>query len=43
MASLSSIEIIDIPKIQDPRGNLAVVEKDVIPFSIKRVYYLYDV
>ena len=35
--------IIDIPKIEDPRGNLSVIEKDVVPFEIKRVYYLYDV
>ena len=35
--------IIDIPKIEDPRGNLSVIEKDVVPFPIKRVYYLYDV
>lgn len=37
------IEIIDIPKIKDRRGNIAVIEKDSIPFAIKRVYYLYDV
>ena len=37
------IRIIDIPKIEDPRGNLSVVEKDCLPFDIKRVYYLYDV
>jgi len=35
--------LIDIPKIEDPRGNLSVIEKDVIPYSVKRVYYLYDV
>jgi dTDP-4-dehydrorhamnose 3,5-epimerase-like enzyme len=35
--------LIDIPKIEDYRGNIAVVEKDVIPFEIKRVYYLYDI
>ena len=35
--------LIDIPKIEDPRGNLSVIEKDVIPFEMKRVYYLYDV
>ena len=29
--------------MHDERGNLAVIEKDVIPFEIKRVYYLYDV
>ena len=34
--------VIDIPKIEDPRGNLSVIEKDVIPFEMKRVYYLYD-
>ena len=37
------ITFIEIPKITDVRGNLGVVEKDIIPFSIKRVYYLYDV
>ncbi|WP_250433977.1 sugar 3,4-ketoisomerase [Hanstruepera flava] len=41
--NLSDIKLIDIPKIQDPRGNLAIIEKDVIPFEIKRVYYLFDV
>mgnify|MGYP000036743170 CR=1 FL=1 len=38
-----SIKIIDIPKIEDRRGNLAVIEKNCIPFETKRVYYLYDV
>lgn len=37
------IDIINIPKIEDPRGNLSVIEKEVVPFEIKRVYYLYDV
>ena len=41
--TLESIEIVDIPKIKDRRGNLSVIEKDVTPFDIKRVYYLYDV
>lgn len=36
-------KIIDIPKITDPRGNLAVLEKDTIPYKVERVYYLYDV
>lgn len=36
-------ELITIPKVEDPRGNLAVIEKDCVPFDIKRVYYLYDV
>ncbi|HLT65589.1 FdtA/QdtA family cupin domain-containing protein [Xanthomarina sp.] len=41
--SITDLKIIDIPKVQDPRGNLAFIEKDIIPFDIKRVYYLYDV
>lgn len=38
-----NIEILDIPKIQDTRGNIAVIEKDLFPFPMKRVYYLFDV
>ncbi|WP_299256113.1 FdtA/QdtA family cupin domain-containing protein [uncultured Aquimarina sp.] len=41
--TVEDCKIIEIPKIKDPRGNIAVVEKDVIPFETKRVYYLYDV
>lgn len=42
---LDKIELKEITKISDPdgRGNLSVVEKDLLPFVIKRVYYLYDV
>ncbi len=42
---LENIELLEIPKISDPdgRGNLSVIEKDLLPFVIKRVYYLYDV
>lgn len=42
---LFSIELLEIPKISDPdgRGNLSVIEKDILPYEIKRVYYLYDV
>lgn len=38
-----NIELIDIPRVEDYRGNLAIIEKEVVPFEIKRVYYLYDV
>ena len=38
-----NIELLDIPKIQDTRGNIAVIEKDLLPFAMKRVYYLFDV
>ncbi|MBB1192725.1 WxcM-like domain-containing protein [Flavobacterium sp. SOK18b] len=37
------IEIIDIPKIENVLGNIAVIENEVIPFEIKRVYYLFDI
>ena len=36
-------KIINIPKIADTRGNLGVLEKETVPFDIKRVYYLFDV
>lgn len=42
---LETIQLLDIPKITAPdgRGNLSVVEKNLLPYEIKRVYYLYDV
>lgn len=40
---LMEIQIIDIPKIKNSKGNIGVIELDTIPFDIKRVYYLYDV
>lgn len=43
MNTINSVHIIDIPKVHDERGSLAVIEKEVLPFNIKRVYYLYDV
>ena len=36
-------KIIDIPKINNTKGNIGVIENDTIPFEIKRVYYLFDV
>jgi uncharacterized RmlC-like cupin family protein len=38
-----NISLISIPKIEDNRGNLSVIERDILPFEMKRVYYLYDV
>jgi dTDP-4-dehydrorhamnose 3,5-epimerase-like enzyme len=36
--------IIELPRVNDPRGNLTFIEAvRHIPFAIKRVYYLYDV
>jgi len=41
--TVHDLQLISLPKIEDPRGNLSVIEKDSIPFAIKRIYYLYDV
>ena len=38
-----NIQLLEIPKITEPRGNLSVIEKNIIPFEMKRIYYLYDV
>ncbi len=37
-------EIITLPKILDPRGNLTFIESNnQIPFKIERTYWVYDV
>ena len=42
--SIDKCQILDLPKVQDPRGNLTMIEGQVhVPFDIARVYYLYDV
>jgi len=40
---LKDCRIIKIPKFIDPRGNLAVIENELLPFDISRVYFLYNV
>ena len=42
--TLDSCQIVQLPKIVEPRGNLTFIEGgNHIPFEISRVYYLYDV
>ncbi|MBD0319063.1 MAG: WxcM-like domain-containing protein [Gemmatimonadetes bacterium] len=42
--SLAAVQLVDLPRINDPRGNLTFVEGGRhLPFDIRRVYYLYDV
>jgi hypothetical protein len=42
--SIHECKIISLPKIAEPRGNLTFIEgNNHVPFSIERVYYLYDV
>jgi len=44
MLSLSDAKILNLPKIEDPRGNLSIIEQlKHIPFEIKRVFWIYDV
>lgn len=42
--ALEECKFINLPKINDPRGNLTFIESEKhIPFQVKRVFYLYDV
>ena len=42
--SIHRCQVIELPKISDPRGNLTFVESNRhILFPIQRIYYLYDV
>jgi hypothetical protein len=41
---IEQCKILELPRINDPRGNLTFVEAGRhIPFDIRRIYYLYDV
>ena len=35
--------LIPLPAVHDPSGTLTAIEGDVIPFPIRRVFFLYDV
>lgn len=43
MEANNLIQLINIPVVEDARGNLAFIQEEVIPFEFKRVYYLFDV
>lgn len=37
-------QLIELPKIKDPRGNLTVIESGIqVPFIVQRNYWIYDV
>jgi len=37
-------KIINLPRIEDPRGNLSFIEEEKhVPFKIMRTYWIYDV
>jgi len=43
-STLTDVKLIDLPKIEDPRGNLSIIEEENhIPFKIERTYWIYDV
>ncbi|MSP84530.1 MAG: WxcM-like domain-containing protein [Flavobacteriaceae bacterium] len=43
MSNINDLELINIPTIEDLRGNLAFIQNDILPFEFKRIYYLFDV
>lgn len=43
-SKMQNPQIINVPKITDPRGNLSFFENDnQLPFKIRRSYWIYDV
>ncbi len=41
---MKTAQIINLPKFEDPRGNLTFIEeRHHIPFKIERAYWIYDV
>ena len=44
MATINDVRLIELPRFNDPRGNLSFVEQqNHIPFVIQRTYWIYDV
>lgn len=43
MTKISDLHLIQIPTVEDLRGNLAFIQNDILPFEFKRIYYLFDV
>ena len=42
--NIENVKLIELPKIEDPRGNLSFLEENNhVPFEIKRSYWIYDV
>jgi oxalate decarboxylase/phosphoglucose isomerase-like protein (cupin superfamily) len=44
MKEEEKVRIINLPKIEDDRGNLSFIEEENhVPFKVRRVYWIYDV
>ncbi|HSD06129.1 MAG TPA: FdtA/QdtA family cupin domain-containing protein [Flavobacterium sp.] len=41
--TIDAIQLLDIPVVEDVRGNLGIIQSGFLPFEFKRVYYLFDV
>ncbi len=41
--SIFSCSILDLGKISSGAGNLTIIENEIFPFSVKRIFYLYDI
>ena len=43
--SIYDCSIIELPKIQNIAGNITAIDnnRDILPFEVKRVFYLYDI
>ena len=42
--TIHNCPIVNLPKIHDQSGNITAIDELIcVPFSIKRVYYLYDI
>lgn len=41
--NISKVKIIDIPDFIDHRGGMSFIQNDLLPFDIKRVFYIYNV
>lgn len=43
-SNLEKCKLIDLPRVRDTRGSLSFIENgENMPFSIQRLYYIYDV
>lgn len=43
MITIREVKLLEIPIVEDARGNLAFIQEDILSFEFKRVYYLFDV
>ena len=42
--SVYNCNVIELPKLHNPAGNITVIENQIqVPFEVKRIYYLYDI